>query len=199
MQINIAFCEDVSYDQDIVKKIIERWALQKDYRLNLAVFADTNKLLGEIDNAFDSFDIYLLDIEMRTPKEGMELARIIRKYSKIIPIIFITSHREFSYEGYEVQALHFISKPIDGARLLAALDIAANHIEQRKVDTFICNIDGAMRRFYLYDIRYLENLTPLPIHMNYKVIPWKGKQVDFSIFWLRNKKHIVYSNISRSL
>lgn len=51
-----------------------------------------------------AFDILLLDIEMEN-MNGIELAKRIRKDHNRAEIIFITSHFEFVWEGYEVDAL----------------------------------------------------------------------------------------------
>jgi len=44
---------------------------------------------------------------------GMELAAKIRNYNNSVTIIFITSTNDFVFQGYDVNALHYLLKPLD--------------------------------------------------------------------------------------
>ena len=142
MLMKVALCEDVLCDQEHVKLLVQSWAQKTGHEVQLRIFADTHKLLGAIDNGFEAFDCYLLDIEMREKHEGFDLARIIRKQSEHIPIVFITSHKEKAFCGYDVQALHFIAKPIQEQYLFTSLDRVARILEQRNARFLSCTIDG---------------------------------------------------------
>ena len=62
----------------------------------------------------------LLDIEMGN-MNGMELARNLRAKGDMLPIIFITGYSEFMQDGYDVEALHYLLKPVDKNKLLLCL------------------------------------------------------------------------------
>lgn len=53
---------------------------------------------------------------------GMEAAREIRLYDKAIPIIFLTSSREFAVESYRVSAENYILKPAQANEIFPTLD-----------------------------------------------------------------------------
>ncbi|MFT4604394.1 MAG: DNA-binding LytR/AlgR family response regulator [Rhodothermales bacterium] len=64
------------------------------------------------------FDLLIADVEM--PRlTGLELARTLRQGP---PVIFTTAHRDHALEGFEVDAVDFLLKPVSLARLLVALD-----------------------------------------------------------------------------
>lgn len=69
-------------------------------------------------------DILLLDIQM-AQMNGMELARKIRERNRRIQIAFLTGLPDFICEGYEVDALHYLIKPIQEKKLFQVLDRAA--------------------------------------------------------------------------
>ena len=58
---------------------------------------------------------------------GIELAKRIRKDSNRAEIVFITSHFEFAGEGYEVDALHYLIKPISPDKLAQVLTKATEN------------------------------------------------------------------------
>lgn len=70
------------------------------------------------------FDILLLDVEM-SGMSGLELARRLRADGDHAQLAFITSHFEFVGEGYEVEALNYLMKPVTREKLFAVLSRAA--------------------------------------------------------------------------
>lgn len=67
-----------------------------------------------------SFDALLLDVRM--PEiEGIELARLLRRFDDPPEVVFLTGHADAAVEAFEVQALDFLVKPVTRERLDAAL------------------------------------------------------------------------------
>ncbi len=67
-----------------------------------------------------SFDALFLDVRM--PEiEGLELARLMRRFDDPPEIVFLTGHADAAVEAFEVQALDFLVKPVTRDRLDAAL------------------------------------------------------------------------------
>lgn len=73
-----------------------------------------------------SFDVAVLDIIMGE-MNGMEAAHALRRAQPSCAIIFVTSSRDFSIEGYRVHAAGYVLKPVaDNKELLfEALSFAA--------------------------------------------------------------------------
>jgi len=59
---------------------------------------------------------------------GTELARILRGQTQII---FITAYSEYAVQGFEVQALDYLLKPIEFDRFLQAANRVHAHLSQR--------------------------------------------------------------------
>ena len=66
----------------------------------------------------DRFDICILDV-MMPKKDGLAVAKEIRKSDKQVPIIFLTAKntRENIYEGFSVGADDYLTKPFDAQEL----------------------------------------------------------------------------------
>ena len=96
----------------------------------------------------------MLDIEMEN-MNGIELAKRIRKDHNRAEIIFITSHFEFVWEGYEVDALHYLTKPLSAEKLTQVLSKAADKLSVEQPSVVI-SCDGETLKLYESDILYAE-------------------------------------------
>ena len=99
-------------------------------------------------------DILLLDIQM-AQMNGMELARKIRERNRRIQIAFLTGLPDFISEGYEVDALHYLIKPIQEKKLFQVLDRAALNLQQAP-KVVLLPINGRPVRIPTTDILYAE-------------------------------------------
>ena len=61
-------------------------------------------------------DILLLDIKM-PGMSGLEVARKLRIKNERMVLIFVTGEEEYVYDAFDVQAFHFLVKPISEDRL----------------------------------------------------------------------------------
>lgn len=77
-------------------------------------------MLDHLKKEADVFQIYLLDVEMEV-LDGFEVARFIREKDQEAIIIFITSHVEWMPEAFEVNAFHYLIKPIDELKVKQVL------------------------------------------------------------------------------
>ena len=109
------------------------------------------------------FDILLLDIEMGA-MDGVTMARKLRQDNQTIQIIFITGYADYISDGYEVDALHYLMKPIQEEKLFAVLDRAVTKlIKNEKVLNIISQ--GEMIRLPICQINYAEvNSNYITIH-----------------------------------
>ena len=116
------------------------------------LYSDGSELVRSFENGF-SPDAVFLDIEMRE-LDGMSTARAIRKYSEVIPVIFLTSHTELAMEGYEVDAFRFLAKPVDRDKLRETL----TDLEKKlKVDEkIVLHKDGEDSVYPVSSLLYVE-------------------------------------------
>lgn len=119
MSITIALCDDEKEQIKLLRKIITSWSLNKPFSVDIKEYDSAESFL--FDYAENNCDLLLLDIEMKTIN-GMELAHKLRNRSDMLPIIFITGYSDYIFEGYDVEALHYLLKPIDEQKLFKVLD-----------------------------------------------------------------------------
>ena len=156
VKIKIAVC-----DSDIEAGAALRELIGSQKKgVQVQLFASAEELL-----AFgEEFDIYFLDIK---GAGGMALARQLRaqEQGRRHIIIFVTGYREYMEAAFDVQAFHYLMKPIDREKFAQVLDKAcreAEFLHQQEADYVLLKVraqEGEMesRKVLLRDIRFVES------------------------------------------
>lgn len=106
--IKIAIVEDNEKEAEILTGFIKNFESENSHSFKIERFTDANYLLQDYRPIFD---IIFMDI-MMLESNGMEAAKKIREVDKVVTLIFITNMAKFAVQGYEVDALDFILKPV---------------------------------------------------------------------------------------
>lgn len=154
MVYRIAVCDDETGHLDNMKALIGEWSRQSGYRCQVNAFSSAEEFLFQYEDN-KAYDILLLDVEMKGIS-GIQLAKRIRKENSRAEIIFITSHFEFIAEGYEVDALHYLVKPVPGDKLMTVLTKAAEKLSAEPPSVLI-TCEGETVKLYEEDIVYVES------------------------------------------
>ena len=114
--MRIAVCDDEEkYRQDI-KKRIDRVCNSLDVLVD--EYCDGRELIKSFEKC--PYDMVFLDIEMPA-MDGITLAKKLRAISEGLFIVFLTGHVEYALTGYEVNALRYLTKPVDPDKLKEVL------------------------------------------------------------------------------
>lgn len=152
--MKIAICDDNKYFSAYIEEEINKESPQK---IDYDIFASGDELIKYIYNSKDSpgYNIYFLDIEM-PGKNGIETAAIIRKIDDNALIIFITEHKEYVYDVFEVLPFRFLIKPIKSEELKKILRQAIEHITT-KSGLFFFKIERQNYQVPFQEIIYFES------------------------------------------
>ena len=148
--MRLAVVDDESAYRNQIAELIE--SVYGKSEVSCFLYSDGSEIIKSFENGF-KLDAIFLDIEMKDT-DGMTAAKEIRKYSKDIPIVFLTSHTEMAMDGYEVEAFRFLSKPVNETKLRETL----NDLEKKlKVDEKIVLVkDGEEIINSVSDLIYVE-------------------------------------------
>lgn len=141
-------------------------------------------LVASCSNAMEAFniisnntiDLVFLDINM--PEiSGISFAKSI---NKDIKIIFTTAYRDYAVEGFELQAVDYLLKPISFERLLKAINVYFNvysaskndiRIEKEQNDFMFVRSDRRMIKVTYTDIYFIESYSDyIKIHLKNETI-----------------------------
>lgn len=109
----VALCEDEEVFLESQKKICVGILEKNGINYHIDIFDGSESFLSSFLHTQKRYDLILLDI-MMNGLNGMELAKKIREHDKEAAIIFITSSDDYARQGYDVNALHYLMKPLDG-------------------------------------------------------------------------------------
>lgn len=108
MLLKIAICDDCEADRDTINSALLAF-MSNEIISAYCIFSfdSAYRLLSSPE----AFDLYLLDI-MMPEMNGMDLAHKLRKNHPQCGIVFITSSSEFAVQGYSVNAIGYLLKPL---------------------------------------------------------------------------------------
>lgn len=153
-------------DEPLARDVLRRYVEQ----------LPTLQLVGECGNAIEAFtllqqnSIDLLFLDIRMPQiNGIDFLKTLKHPPKVI---FTTAFSEYAVEGYELDVVDFLLKPIRFDRFLKAVNKAfpaqeketaiitnSEAPKERSSDSFVYfRADRKMVKVHLHDILYIESM-----------------------------------------
>ena len=166
--------------------IVDDEPIARDILTSFVVKIPNLELVKNCQNAMEAFqiakqeniDLFFLDINM-PEVSGLSLAKSINKNSKII---FTTAYREYAVDGFDLQAVDYLLKPISFDRFLQAVNLffdiskpVTEHNEAKPIspknDFIFVRSDRKMVRINFDEILYIESLSDyIKIYTNQQTI-----------------------------
>ena len=163
-------------DEPVARSILETF-VSKIPNLNLVKSCKNAMEAFEIVNS-QNIDLFFLDINM-PDISGLSLAKTINKKSKII---FTTAYREYAVDGFDLQAVDYLLKPIAFDRFLQAVNkffetqsVISKQVDIEedsvKNDYIFVRSERKMVKINFDEILYVESLSDyIKIHIKDKVL-----------------------------
>lgn len=126
--LRVAVCDDSTITLEQIEQYFE--SLQS-IELKYEIFHGANDLLHYISVNADSFDVYILDIEM-PDMNGIILAERIRNFDISALIIFQTVHPAYVYDVFDIVTFHYLQKPVLLEKFEDVLQKAEVYINRKK-------------------------------------------------------------------
>lgn len=150
--MKVAVCDDEVCFIDEVCPLLEKWAEDRSVKLTIYRFTNGDDLIDA--QRGECMDLIILDVMMPL-LNGIDAARELRNMNQTVPIIFLTSSREFAVDSYEVKAFHYLMKPLDRKRLFLVLDDFLKTFCSLK-SFFTAKTADGFCRIAIADVDYLE-------------------------------------------
>lgn len=141
------------------------------------------ELAGEYDNALKATEIIsrgevqLLFLDIQMPKiTGLDFFKSLQQAP---PVVFTTAFSQYALDGFEVNALDYLVKPVSFERFLKAAMKAKEYYEIREknvtpesatTDYFFIKADNKLVKLFFEDVLFAEALQ------NYVVVHTKDKK-----------------------
>lgn len=150
--IKVAIVEDNEDMGLVIQKFVERYSTEKETAIKTKRYNNGMDFINETE--FD-YDIIFLDIGLPLIN-GMDAAKHIRKAGSDAQILFITSLTQYAVQGYEVNALDFIVKPITYATFSPKLDRAIEKANSVIGKQIVLSTRYGLTKMSLSKVNYVE-------------------------------------------
>ncbi|MGG5208144.1 LytR/AlgR family response regulator transcription factor [Chryseobacterium sp. MIQD13] len=119
------------------------------------------KLAGKAENAMDAYrllqtksvDLMFLDIQM-PHLTGIDFLRSLPQKP---PTIFTTAYRDFAIEGFELEAVDYLLKPITFERFFKSVERVLRNSTDSQEDFILIKTEGMNRKIFIQEIIYTES------------------------------------------
>lgn len=148
----IAIIEDNNQDLEQILGYLSRYQQERGAVFSAVSFTDPMKFLAEYR---PDFDLVFMDIELR-PFNGIDIARRLRDMDPVVTLVFITNMEQFAVNGYEVDAMDFVVKPINYYRFCSMMDKAQRHIGKRVEKEIVVRSASRITRLPISQLHYVE-------------------------------------------
>ena len=181
--ITIMICDDDKALQNILQQNIQHFCSSRNIPCRIICFTSGEEVLTSPES-----DLLFLDIQM-SGKNGMEIARELRRQGRKTTLIFVTAMSEYVYEAFDVDAFHYLVKPISKKKLWEVLDKALSarlkansQLHQSDTSPAILVKRGSLStKVFLSDIIYAEVFNrKIMLHTTNGAIEYYGKLTDLS-------------------
>lgn len=157
MSYQIGLCDDEIYQIKVNSLFLKEIASKNQYDLEYHGFQSGKQLRSYLDS--NHLDVLFLDIDLGE-ENGIEIAAWISKNYPNIIIIFVTGHREFAVEAFEVDAMGYLVKPYDINKMSNVMkkvmvQLEKNGIEEEKHE-IIVTVENLKKKIDCRDIIYIE-------------------------------------------
>ena len=149
--LRIAVVEDDKTYAAQLKEYLVRYGTETNQKISVALFPDGEDIVTDYSAEFD----ILMDVEM-TFMDGMTAAEKIREKDNEVVIIFITNMPQYAIQGYKVDALDYVLKPISYFAFSQRIDRALTRVKKKEVTYITVAQKGGKKKLNVDKICYVE-------------------------------------------
>lgn len=150
--MKLAVVDDVKNATDLLDSYIKRFEKENNINIYVSIFHNPNDFLN---NYSRDYDLVLMDIEM-PGLNGIETAKELRRMDSRVVLMFITNMAQYAINGYEVEAIDFVIKPVSYFDFALKIKKAMRYITRNQDKKLTLNTQDGIVHLYVSDICYIE-------------------------------------------
>ena len=152
--VRILIAEDDSQCFGQLKQFLDDYSRETGRIFQLTRYDNGEDL---VERYRPEYDLLLLDIDMPF-LDGMTAAEHIRQIDPEVVIVFVTNLAQYAIQGYSVNALDYILKPLHYFSFSQRLTRALRYVKKREEDYLTVAVKGGALKLEVRGIYYIERL-----------------------------------------
>lgn len=148
----IGIIEDNEADRKQLEDLLQRYREETGFMIQVHAFQTGAQFLDEYHG---KYDLLFMDIEM-PGIDGMQTARELRRLDQTVGLIFTTNMAQYALQGYEVDAIDFVVKPVSYFTLKQKMDKARRILSARQEESLLVKTENGIVRLAVSEITYVE-------------------------------------------
>ena len=176
--MNVIICDDEPLYINTITETVTDWARHAGHTKAIVSKSYTSgeDLLEDFERGL-KIDLLFMDIQIPGEMNGMAVAKAIHRQNEYIPIVFITNYAEYACEGYEVNALRFLRKPVSPKAVFECMDIVWRRWQYLDTDSIVFESGTQILRLPAVSIVYIEAAGhQLTVHVTGQEAPYILRQ-----------------------
>ena len=149
-EIKVAVCDDLEEDRQVLVNLLSEYTDKNNLYVKIQEFTSGEAFLASDTSEYslDFMDIFMDGIN------GMETAKALIVRNSRVQIVFESTSTEFAAEAFDIEALHYLVKPVKKEKLFGILDRFFDSVYSlRTVNVKVGRLEESI---YLSDILYVE-------------------------------------------
>ena len=124
--IRIAIVEDAAFDRQVLRDCLREYGQETGTELQITDFTGGTAFLEQYQ---EDLDLIFMDI-MMDGLDGLTTARKLRRRDDKVLLVFVTSMLQYAVQGYSVDAMDFIVKPVTYTGLKLCMDRVVRRLNE---------------------------------------------------------------------
>lgn len=179
VKYQVGICDDEEYQIKLNGLYLKEIASKNNWDMECRGFKSGTHVLKYLETKH--LDLLFLDIDLGEESGIHIAAQIAAKYPKVV-VIFVTGHREFTGEAFEVEAMGYLVKPYDIKKMESILKKARLQVSaiQKQDDNkeIVITDENIKKKVKVQEILYIE------------------RQLSKTIIYTEKQSYKVYETIS---
>lgn len=165
-----AVIDDTKEDARVIQEALERFGREDKIEITVSMFDNADRFLEEYEKI--NPELVIMDIDM-PGINGMEAAHKMRKLDENVALIFVTNMKHYALEGYSVDVLDYLIKPVVYEDFALRMQKVRRYIVRNRDERIPLHTAGGVIMPLISEIYYVESMLHTLI--------WHTKNGDFKI------------------